>query len=257
MTKSKAQQILNDARAIAWRDPVDAPSALARVLAVAERARRRTAPLEPWEEAPEPLQRVRGLLDHYEADVRQLDEDAIHRRQPDRLKYALAIVALLEEYERRGRFKLACELEAEGGMPPECSCRCRAHNLHGCAACLRTERCTVHTDEDPARVSPRWRRMHASKRFSPAAPGDPEDEPAVVHVLRYGLPPCGFTRQTPSLWPAGHRWVRAEDIALSTCAGCLAACGVDASARGELRELPRGAPQASTAAERTGRRVER
>lgn len=34
-----------------------------------------------------------------------------------------------------------------------------------------------------------------------------------VHVLRHGLPLCGFSREMPALWPQGHRWVRREDVA--------------------------------------------
>jgi hypothetical protein len=35
--------------------------------------------------------------------------------------------------------------------------------------------------------------------------------PIIVHVLFEGLPLCGFSRDVPSRWPMGHRWVSIMD----------------------------------------------
>jgi hypothetical protein len=42
--------------------------------------------------------------------------------------------------------------------------------------------------------------------------------PAVVHRLRAGVPLCGFSREAPVHWPAGHRWSAFQaDITCPTC----------------------------------------
>jgi hypothetical protein len=45
----------------------------------------------------------------------------------------------------------------------------------------------------------------------------------VVHILKHGFAICGFTRNVPALWPAGHVWVGfewANAAALATCTEC-------------------------------------
>lgn len=32
------------------------------------------------------------------------------------------------------------------------------------------------------------------------------DRARVVHILKYGLPLCGFTNEVPARWPRGHVW---------------------------------------------------
>jgi hypothetical protein len=241
--KERIKKLIADARAIAWATPVDHPSAVARLLAVAYRRQRAQAPLEPWEPVPEPLERARALLDQFEAELRALDEDvppalALFRTGPDRDRYAHAIAVLVDESIRRGRAELAEELAALDGFPKACACTCREHRIPGCAVCLRVERCEVHASEDPARLSPRWRREHADRAARGLEPPADDGEPRIVHVLRFGRVLCGFSRGTPSTWPFGHRWVALEDAGLATCPGCLAGAGVDASqGHGELREL--------------------
>jgi len=43
----------------------------------------------------------------------------------------------------------------------------------------------------------------------------------IVHVLRYGLPMCGFTSHVPARWPDGHHWISYPDPkGESTCREC-------------------------------------
>jgi len=43
----------------------------------------------------------------------------------------------------------------------------------------------------------------------------------IVHVLRYGLPLCGFADTVPGKWPAGHQWIHYPDPSgKSTCLEC-------------------------------------
>jgi hypothetical protein len=46
-----------------------------------------------------------------------------------------------------------------------------------------------------------------------------------VHVLRHGLPLCGFATGFPADWPPGHSWVGMDDLAVANCAGCREAAG--------------------------------
>lgn len=39
-----------------------------------------------------------------------------------------------------------------------------------------------------------------------------------IHVLRQGLPICGFTQDAPSKWPEGHFWTSTRSAA--TCKAC-------------------------------------
>jgi len=61
----------------------------------------------------------------------------------------------------------------------------------------------------------------------------------VVHILHYGHPKCGFTKEVPARWPIGHRWVGIDDQALCTCDGCCDAMAGMRSPR-TVRELRRG-----------------
>lgn len=42
-----------------------------------------------------------------------------------------------------------------------------------------------------------------------------------LHVLRYGLPLCGFSNEVPAKWPAGNRWVPIDDLKHATCKQCV------------------------------------
>jgi len=53
---------------------------------------------------------------------------------------------------------------------------------------------------------------------------EPEVE-IVVHALRNGLASCRFTTLPNSKWPAGHRWVFAQQKDFVTCAECRAVHG--------------------------------
>lgn len=58
-------------------------------------------------------------------------------------------------------------------------------------------------------------------RLGKLAGGDlpmPPEVPA-VHILRYGLPLCGFSGKMPVDWPEGHKWV-GEDEEGATCEDC-------------------------------------
>lgn len=33
----------------------------------------------------------------------------------------------------------------------------------------------------------------------------------MIHILRYGLPLCRFTANTPADWPTGHKWIHFPD----------------------------------------------
>lgn len=43
-----------------------------------------------------------------------------------------------------------------------------------------------------------------------------------VHILRHGMPLCGFSRDVPRDWPPGHLWVGLDDQTMATCLGCKA-----------------------------------
>ncbi len=106
---------------------------------------------------------MRGLLLDYVDRLR--DDDArprpegvwIFQAQVDHELYLQAACALLEDAETRGRLEGA---EAAGAFEgaDECACRCREHHRMACPLCLGVERCPVHMEDDPARISPRWRR---------------------------------------------------------------------------------------------------
>jgi hypothetical protein len=46
----------------------------------------------------------------------------------------------------------------------------------------------------------------------------------IVHILKSGLPLCGFTRDVPRDWPDGHKFVSImEDRSPANCTECIAA----------------------------------
>jgi hypothetical protein len=49
--------------------------------------------------------------------------------------------------------------------------------------------------------------------------------PLLVHVLVGGWPLCGFSRDVPGSWPAGHRWVRVGEPE-ANCPACLKRAGL-------------------------------
>ena len=46
--------------------------------------------------------------------------------------------------------------------------------------------------------------------------------PKVVHVLLYGLPLCGFSRDLPAQWPDGHVWTHLGSDDPVSCRACAA-----------------------------------
>lgn len=44
----------------------------------------------------------------------------------------------------------------------------------------------------------------------------------IVHLLREGLPACGFLRKVPAEWPEGHKWEGLDRIQDVNCPRCLA-----------------------------------
>lgn len=58
---------------------------------------------------------------------------------------------------------------------------------------------------------------HLEKHGAPPA----TSVPLVVHVLRAGLPLCGFSTRPPREWPPGHKWTTAPAGAIRpTCETC-------------------------------------
>lgn len=51
---------------------------------------------------------------------------------------------------------------------------------------------------------------------------DRDPDASTVHILRHGLPLCGFTTRVPGDWPAGNTWVPVDDELVS-CPGCMEA----------------------------------
>lgn len=50
-----------------------------------------------------------------------------------------------------------------------------------------------------------------------------EEKAVVVHVLRQGLPLCGFSLGFPCNWPQSHSWVPLEERSLANCWTCVSA----------------------------------
>lgn len=44
----------------------------------------------------------------------------------------------------------------------------------------------------------------------------------IVHILRHGLPLCGFSKALPKDWPVGNVWVSYPGIGAVTCEACRA-----------------------------------
>lgn len=53
-------------------------------------------------------------------------------------------------------------------------------------------------------------------------------EEQVVHVLSGGAPLCGFSTDTPNMWPDNHVWVHVRDCEKATCPDCVSACANEA-----------------------------
>lgn len=66
---------------------------------------------------------------------------------------------------------------------------------------------------------------HVEKHGSPS-PG------IVVHVLRAGLPLCGFSTRPPREWPENHKWTTAPIGAIAvTCETCCNMLDVEETTR--------------------------
>jgi hypothetical protein len=51
----------------------------------------------------------------------------------------------------------------------------------------------------------------------------PAQDTPTVHILKTGLPLCGFSKLVPREWPTGHYWVSIQDPARFrrvNCTGC-------------------------------------
>jgi hypothetical protein len=59
----------------------------------------------------------------------------------------------------------------------------------------------------------------------------------MIHVLRAGLPLCGFSNDIPANWPEGHLFVSVEEIANATCHRCRIAAVKEDAARQILDAL--------------------
>jgi len=58
-------------------------------------------------------------------------------------------------------------------------------------------------------------------RLEQEAPRERAAATSTVHVLRQGLPLCGFSTEVPANWPPGHTWTHEDDCEHVTCPECL------------------------------------
>ncbi len=107
---------------------------------------------------------MKELLEEY-ADQMQAGEESptargpwIFRRQVEHELFLQTAMSIVDEARMAGRREGAAAVDDFGG--DDCACRCRDHGRAGCPTCLNVNLCPVHGDDDPARISPRWREEH-------------------------------------------------------------------------------------------------
>lgn len=110
--------------------------------------------------------RMRDLISAYAAELRQEDERAspsgtwIFQHGVDHDLYVFAAMELVREAQDVARWDCARAAVEVDESEDECGCRCRKHRRAACPICLVTEKCQVHAEAHPGRISPRWRREH-------------------------------------------------------------------------------------------------
>ena len=123
-----------------------------------ERAR---AALSKPEPEPESLEvQLKALLDDYAEKIGTETSPTakgvwIFSAHVDHDLYRQAIMSLIDSAcgeARREGYEAADQSEHW-----DCSCRCKEHQRHACPICLEVEKCPVHGNDDPGRISPRWR----------------------------------------------------------------------------------------------------
>lgn len=111
-------------------------------------------PREPTEQS------MKQLLEEYAEAIAASDNPTKHgvwifERGVDHEVFLQAAMALLDDVRMEGRREGAKSVNEFEGH--DCACRCREHGRVACPKCVEVERCPVHGDDDPSRISPRWR----------------------------------------------------------------------------------------------------
>lgn len=106
---------------------------------------------------------LKSILEAYHRELTEHENPTsrgvwIFQGEVDHEAFLQACVAVAEDELMAGRREGARAVDEFEGW--DCACRCREHQRVACPTCLEVERCPVHGDDDPARVSPKWRERH-------------------------------------------------------------------------------------------------
>lgn len=106
---------------------------------------------------------LKAILEAYERALTEEESPTargvwIFQQGVDHEAFLQSAMAVVEDVRMEGRREGAAAVDEFEGW--ECACRCKEHQRVGCPHCLEVERCPVHGDDDPARVSPLWRERH-------------------------------------------------------------------------------------------------
>lgn len=100
---------------------------------------------------------IKQLLDTYAAEIRgEMKSPAprqgmwIFHQAIDHEAYIQALVLIMEEAHRSGRFEGAAALADD--LEYQCACRCQAHQRRGCPRCLNIYGCPVHGEADASQL---------------------------------------------------------------------------------------------------------